>query len=377
MEYLLLLVGFVLLVKGADFFVEGSSSLAKIMKVPSVIIGLTIVAMGTSAPEASVSINAALTGNNDIAISNVVGSNIFNGLVVVGICAFLASFKTNLDILKRDMPLNIVITMILCFMFMDGKLSRIEGLILLAGMAAYIVSMIYSALKNRETGEDCKVLSLPKSIVFMAGGLVAVIFGGDLVVDNACVIAANFGVSQNFIGLTIIAIGTSLPELVTSIVATRKGDSGLALGNAIGSNIFNILSSEFAASLNSIGISYKVGYSVAIALRYIPDIQRDYHSISQAQQARGVELGRKEPFFKRLKNSVNILLPLILTSLNRIDTISNAMELRGFGKKNKRTWYTQRPFVRCDLIALGVGVLLLFLSLTVTIRFGRFYNPFV
>ena len=172
MEYLLLLVGFVLLVKGADFFVEGSSSLAKIMKVPSVIIGLTIVAMGTSAPEASVSINAALTGNNDIAISNVVGSNIFNGLVVVGICAFLASFKTNLDILKRDMPLNIVITMILCFMFMDGKLSRIEGLILLAGMAAYIVSMIYSALKNRETGEDCKVLSLPKSIVFMAGGLV-------------------------------------------------------------------------------------------------------------------------------------------------------------------------------------------------------------
>ena len=241
MEYLLLLVGFVLLVKGADFFVEGSSSLAKIMKVPSVIIGLTIVAMGTSAPEASVSINAALTGNNDIAISNVVGSNIFNGLVVVGICAFLASFKTNLDILKRDMPLNIVITMILCFMFMDGKLSRIEGLILLAGMAAYIVSMIYSALKNRETDEDCKVLSLPKSIVFMAGGLAAVIFGGDLVVDNACVIATNFGVSQNFIGLTIIAIGTSLPELVTSIVATRKGDSGLALGNAVGSNIFNIL----------------------------------------------------------------------------------------------------------------------------------------
>ena len=135
--------------------------------------------------------------------------------------------------------------------------------------------------------------------------------------------------------------------------------------------------SEFAASLNSIGISYKVGYSVAIALRYIPDIQRDYHSISQAQQARGVELGKKEPFFKRLKNSVNILLPLILTSLNRIDTISNAMELRGFGKKSKRTWYTQRPFVRRDFIALGLGAALLLLSLTVTLRFGRFYNPFV
>ena len=135
--------------------------------------------------------------------------------------------------------------------------------------------------------------------------------------------------------------------------------------------------SEFAASLNSIGVSYRVGYSVAIALRYIPDIQRDYHSISQAQQARGVELGKKEPFFKRMKNSVNILLPLILTSLNRIDTISNAMELRGFGKNSKRTWYTQRPFARRDFIALGVGAVLLLISLTVTIRFGRFYNPFL
>ena len=252
MEYVLLVVGFILLIKGADFFVEGSSSLAQILKegsssvakrlyIPSMIIGMTIVAMGTSLPECAVSVTASLAGNNTLAVSNVVGSNIFNGLVVVGVCAFLSAFKTNRDILKRDMPLNIVITMILCFMFMDGKLSRIEGLILLAGMVAYIVSMIYSALKNRETGEDCKVLSLPKSIVFMAGGLVAVIFGGDLVVDNACVIAANFGVSQNFIGLTIIAIGTSLPELVTSIVATKKGDSGLALGNAIGSNLFNIL----------------------------------------------------------------------------------------------------------------------------------------
>ena len=135
--------------------------------------------------------------------------------------------------------------------------------------------------------------------------------------------------------------------------------------------------SEFAASLNSIGVSYKVGYSVAIALRYIPDIQRDYHSISQAQQARGVELGRSEPFFKRLKNAVSILLPLILTSLNRIDTISNAMELRGFGKSDKRTWYTRRHFTRRDFITLGFGAVLLLISLTVTIKFGRFYNPFV
>ncbi len=135
--------------------------------------------------------------------------------------------------------------------------------------------------------------------------------------------------------------------------------------------------SEFAASLNSIGISYKVGYSVAIALRYIPDIQRDYHSISQAQQARGVELGKNEHFFARLKNSVSILLPLILTSLNRIDTISNAMELRGFGKHPKRTWYTRRPFAKADFLAMGLGVVLLAVSLGVTIKWGRFYNPFI
>ena len=241
MEYLLLLVGFILLIKGADFFVEGSSSLAGILKVPSVIIGLTIVAMGTSAPEASVSINAALAGNNDIAISNVIGSNIFNGLVVVGICAFLHSFQPHTEILKRDMPLNILVTLVLCLMLFDGSLSRVEGIILLLGMAAYIGFMIYSAQKKREEGEPGKILSLPLSLIYIAGGLAAVIFGGNLVVDKACIIATNFGVSQNFIGLTIIAIGTSLPELVTSIVATKKGDSGLALGNAIGSNLFNIL----------------------------------------------------------------------------------------------------------------------------------------
>lgn len=241
MEYLLLLIGFVLLIKGADFFVDGSSSLARIMKVPSVIIGLTIVAMGTSAPEASVSVNAALSGSNDIAISNVIGSNLFNGLVVVGVCAFMAGFKTNPEILKRDMPLNIIVTAILCIMLLDRHINHIEGIILLISMAVYIAVMVISALKNRETADECKILSLPKSLIFIIGGLIAVIFGGTLVVDNACLIAKDFGVSENFIGLTIIAIGTSLPELVTSITATRKGDSGLALGNAIGSNLFNIL----------------------------------------------------------------------------------------------------------------------------------------
>lgn len=241
MDFVILLIGFVLLIKGADYFVEGSSSLAKIMKIPAVIIGLTIVAMGTSAPEASVSINAALAGNNDIAISNVIGSNVFNGMVVVGVCAFLQKFKVNEDISKRDLPINIIISIILCLMIMDGTLSRIEAVILLIGMVSFIGMMVHAALKNREDGDEIKTLSLPMSIVYMIGGLIAVIFGGDMVVDGATAIATMFGLSQNFIGLTIVAVGTSLPELVTSIVATKKGESALALGNAVGSNIFNIL----------------------------------------------------------------------------------------------------------------------------------------
>ena len=241
MEYVLLVVGFVLLIKGADFFVEGSSSLAQILKVPSVVIGLTIVAMGTSAPEASVSINAALAGSNDIAISNVVGSNIFNGLVVVGVCAFLSAFKTNRDILKRDMPLNILVTFILCLMFLDGKLNRIEGGILFAGMILYITVMIYHAIKNKSENEPEKILSLPRSIIYMIAGLAAVIFGGDLVVDKACIIATNFGVSQNFIGLTIVAFGTSAPELTVSVSSALKGSADIAIGNVVGSNIFNTL----------------------------------------------------------------------------------------------------------------------------------------
>lgn len=241
MEYIFLVIGFLLLIKGADLFVDGSSSLAKTLKIPTVIIGLTIVAMGTSAPEASVSINAAIAGNNDIALSNVVGSNIFNSLVVVGVCAAMSAFLVNKDILKRDLPINIIASLILAVMLFDGQLGRIDGIILLVGMIGYISMMISSALKNRVEEENIESMPLPKSLLFIVIGLAAVIFGGDLVVDNASAIALSLGLSQNFIGLTIVAIGTSLPELVTSIVATRKNESALALGNAVGSNIFNIL----------------------------------------------------------------------------------------------------------------------------------------
>mgnify|MGYP000800137102 CR=1 FL=1 len=222
---IILVIGFALLMKGADYFVEGSSSVAKRLYIPSMIIGMTIVAMGTSLPECAVSVTASLAGNNTLAVSNVVGSNIFNGLVVVGVCAFLSAFKTNRDILKRDMPLNILVTFILCLMFLDGKLSRIEGGILFAGMILYITVMICHAIKNKSENEPEKILSLPRSIIYMIAGLAAVIFGGDLVVDKACIIATNFGVSQNFIGLTIVAMGTSLPETAVSVSASLAGNN--------------------------------------------------------------------------------------------------------------------------------------------------------
>lgn len=241
MMYVLLLIGFFFLVKGADLFVDGSSSLAGILKVPSVIIGLTIVAFGTSAPEAAVSISAAVAGNNDIAFSNVVGSNIFNTLVVVGCSAIIADFTVNKSILKRDMPLNIIISALLIVFAANLTMSQWEGLILTIGIILYVIVMVRSAINNRAEEEPIKQLSLPKSLVFIAIGLAAVIVGGDLVVDNATLIARSWGVSDNFIALTIVAIGTSLPELMTSVVASRKGQSGLALGNAIGSNISNIL----------------------------------------------------------------------------------------------------------------------------------------
>ena len=240
MEYILLIVGFVLLIKGADFFVDGSAALAGYLKVPSVIIGLTIVAIGTSLPEAAVSISAGLAGSNEIAVSNIVGSNIFNTLVVVGASALIRPFAADSQIVKRDLPVNFLVTVILYIMVIGGMLSRIEGLILLAGIITYITVMVRSALKNR-VEEEIEPISLTKAALFIALGLAAVVFGGDVVVDSATAIAKSLGLSETLIGLTIVAIGTSLPELVTSVVASRKGESGLALGNAIGSNIFNIL----------------------------------------------------------------------------------------------------------------------------------------
>lgn len=249
MMYVWLLVGFVLLVKGADLFVDGSSSVARLLKVPSVIIGLTIVAQGTSAPEAAVSITAGFTHNNEIAISNILGSNIFNLMMVVGICAVIKAFQTDKMIMKRDFPISLGLTVLLGIFLLNGQLSRIEGGILVLLMIGYMFLMVRAALKDRklakaveeESEETIKPLPAWKSILFIVIGLASIILGGQLVVTNASLIATRFGLSENLIGLTIVAIGTSLPELVTSIVAAGKGESGLALGNVIGSNIFNIL----------------------------------------------------------------------------------------------------------------------------------------
>ena len=258
LNIILLVAGFVALVKGADLFVDGSSSIAAIFKVPSVIIGLTIVALGTSAPELAVSTSAALKGSNEIALSNVVGSNIFNLLMVLGVCAVIKPLPITKVIKKRDFPLSIVVTAALFGVLalqMIGKVdfgavkmsdnvsevSRIIGISLLVLFIIYIVILIISAIKNKTEGEPTKTMSPLKSILFIIIGLVLIIAVGQFVVNSAKFIAAAFGMSETLIGLTVVAFGTSLPELVTSIVASRKGENELAVGNVVGSNIFNMM----------------------------------------------------------------------------------------------------------------------------------------
>lgn len=243
-----LIVGFILLIKGADFFVEGSSSVAKRLRVPSIIIGLTIVAMGTSLPECAVSVAASVSGSNTLAISNVVGSNIFNLMVVCGVCALFNRLPVHADTLKKEFPFSIVCAGILLICGYSGMLvNRSEGIIMLIIFAAYILWMVMTALKDRKiamhenSGGKYRVLALWKCALYIIGGMAAIKFGGDFVVDGAVEIASLVGISDTLIGLTVVALGTSLPELVTSIVAARKNEVDIAVGNVIGSNIFNIL----------------------------------------------------------------------------------------------------------------------------------------
>ncbi|MCI8428555.1 MAG: calcium/sodium antiporter [Lachnospira sp.] len=240
-----LLLGFVLLIKGADCFVDGSSSVAKRLHVPSIVIGLTIVAMGTSLPECAVSVTASINNNNTLAISNAIGSNIFNLMVVCGACALFAPLAVNTKVFKKEFPFSIICAIFLLGLgYLEMELGYIDSIVLIIIFVVYLVWMIISAKKARtdiSQEEAYKVIPVWKTILYIVGGAVAIKYGGDFVVNGASVVAGKLGLSQTLIGLTVVALGTSLPELVTSIVAAKKNEVDMALGNVIGSNIFNIL----------------------------------------------------------------------------------------------------------------------------------------
>lgn len=246
LQILFLLGGFILLIKGADFFVGGASSLAERFGIPSLIVGLTIVALGTSAPELAVSISAALKGANSMAVSNVVGSNMFNLLVVLGVCSVIIPSVVTTELIKRDYPVSIVSAAVFFAMMMTGTqkgvLSRIESAILVLMLVIYMIWTVRNAMKGQQkTSEEKQEFVWWKCAASIVCGAAAIVFGGDLVVNSASAIGKAAGMSESLIGLTICALGTSLPELVTSITAAKRGENDMAMGNVIGSNIFNIL----------------------------------------------------------------------------------------------------------------------------------------
>lgn len=256
MSYILLIIGFVLLIKGADIFVDGASKVAKKFGIPAVIVGLTIVSIGTSAPELAVSIISSLKGANEITMGNVLGSNIFNTLMVLGITSIIMPIAIKKSTIGKDFVISIMVTIILLVLTFSkvlwggtSEISRISGIILLILCVAYIISLIIATKKGNlendnndniesENNEEVKILTC---IVKIIVGVAGVVFGGQMVVNSATAIATAFGMSQKLIGLTIVAVGTSLPELVTSMMAALKGENDIALGNVLGSNIFNIL----------------------------------------------------------------------------------------------------------------------------------------
>ena len=253
MSFVILIIGFFFLIKGADLFVDGAASIARKFNIPSMVIGLTIVAMGTSAPEAAVSITSSLAGQNDMSVANVVGSNFFNILMVLGVSAIIAKLPVQKNTIKKDTPFLLIVSALLLIFAFDKNISRIEGIIFLV----IFVYFLYTTVKSAKNTEESTSLSdneiavsdndIPantpmfKTIILSLIGIAGIIFGGDMVVDSATSIATMFGMSANLVGLTIVAVGTSLPEFVTSIVAIKKGETEIAIGNVIGSNVFNIL----------------------------------------------------------------------------------------------------------------------------------------
>ena len=251
---LMLALGFVLLVKGADWFVDGAAGIANKFKIPQLIIGLTIVAMGTSAPEAAVSISAALKGSAEITIGNIVGSNILNILIILGLTAVITPVAVAKSTIRVDIPFMLAISILLLVQGLDGSVTLLDGIVLLVVFAGYLTYLVINARKNPEQLEEeqIKNQSIWMCLLWTAIGLVAIILGSNISVDAASNIARILGLSERFIGLTIVALGTSLPELVTSVMAARKGNADIAIGNIVGSNIFNIL---FVVGLSSVIVS--------------------------------------------------------------------------------------------------------------------------
>ena len=242
LQLLLLAVGFAMLVKGADFFVDGACWVAEKLRIPKLIIGLTIVAMGTSAPEAAVSLTSAAKGVADITIGNIVGSNIMNVLVILGLASVIIPLNVPKSTVRIEIPFMIVITGLLYLVGLDGTVTFFDGVILALFFLVYLGYLLWSAIKNPEDAEDDgKVLKPWQALLGLVGGMALIIWGADVAVDAATEIALIIGLSERFIGLTIVALGTSLPELVTSVTAARKGSADIAIGNIVGSNIFNIL----------------------------------------------------------------------------------------------------------------------------------------
>lgn len=245
-QLVLLAVGFIMLIKGADWFVDGAAGIAAKMGIPQLVIGLTIVAMGTSAPEAAVSLSAAFKGAADITIGNIVGSNIMNVLIILGISAVITPLKVAKSTIRYEIPFMILITVLLMVLGMSGTITFANGIILWIFFIAYFVYLAVLTKKQAngpemEAEEEVKDIAIPKALLLVAIGLILIIAGSNVAVDAATELARTFGLSERFIGLTIVALGTSLPELVTSVLAARKGNADIAIGNIVGSNLFNML----------------------------------------------------------------------------------------------------------------------------------------
>lgn len=267
---ILMILGFALLIKGADFLVEGSSNIAKKFHIPEIIIGLTIVSIGTSMPELFVSVAAALEGHSDIAMGNVIGSNACNLLLILGLATIIRPIKFQRETRLIEIPMCLVLSIIFIFLCNTGEgISRLESLILIGLFIMFIAYTIFMGMKGEKfDSKDKKVevesttnISIAKNIIYIVLGIIGLKIGGDLTVDNAVIIAQQFHISEKIISLTILAIGTSLPELVTSVTAAIKGNSDIAIGNIIGSNIFNMLLIIGVASLIN-PISYSVAYNM-------------------------------------------------------------------------------------------------------------------